>query len=125
MAANKKEYRVFQNEGRFTWSVEEMWDGGVKRGPFGTREAAIANEEKIARNEGFIDGLSLQEVGEEITVPANAFEKDEAGNWQCVRACSINMNNTEMGLSAGMKFTKGEQYLGMDIAEWLDEHLGK
>ena len=125
MAGNKKEYRVFQNEGRISWSVEEMWDGGITRGPFGSKEAAITMEEKFARNDGYIDELSLQEIIEEVVVPANAFEKDEEGNWKCVQGCSINLNNTEISLSTGMKFTEGEQYLGVDVAEWLNNNLKK
>ena len=123
--ADKKEYRVVREEGKITWSIEEMWDGGAKRGPFGSKAAAMAKEESIAKENGFINELALTEVGEEVTAPASAFEKDEKGNWLCVQACSIDMENKEMSLSAGMKFAKGNLYLGVDVAKWLEEHQEK
>ena len=55
----QRRYRVVQNEGKFTWRIEELWDGGVVREPFASREHAIKREEKIAEKEGFIDELVL------------------------------------------------------------------
>lgn len=123
--ASNKEYRVVQEGGKISWSIEEVWDGGVKRGPFGSKAAAIAKEENIAKENGFINELALTEAGEEITAPAGAFEKDEKGNWLCVKTCSIDMEKKEISLSAGWKFTKGNLYLGVDVAKWLEEHQEK
>jgi len=50
--ADKKGYRVSQIEGKITWQVEELWQGGTNRGPYGTKEAAIGAEEKVAREKG-------------------------------------------------------------------------
>ena len=60
-----KAYRVVQIEGRITWSIEELWDGGVTRGPFVSRAAAIRREEDIAGAEVFTDDLVLIEAFEE------------------------------------------------------------
>ena len=69
--SNKKAYRVSQIEGKITWQVEELWDGGVVRGPFGTKESAILKEEKIAADNGFIDDLVLEKaVGTENASPS-------------------------------------------------------
>jgi hypothetical protein len=123
MAENKKKYRVSQIEGKITWEVEELWEGGSKHGPYGTKEAAINGEEKIAREKGFIDDLVLQEVVGEEVKPADAFEKDQKGTWHCVQACSIDMENKRLVFSTGMSFTKGAPFMGVDVADWLDENI--
>ena len=118
---NKKQYRVTQIEGKITWQIEELWEGGTVRGPFGSKEAAIMAEEKIATENGFIDDLVLQEtVGEEVT-PAFAFEKDSDGNWHCIQACAIAIADKELVFTKGMSFTKGIPFMGVDVAEWLEE----
>jgi hypothetical protein len=120
--SSERGYRVVQNEGKITWRIEELWDGGVVRGPFGAREFAIRREEDIARAEGFIDGLVLKEaIGEEVSI-SDAVEKDSEGNWHCIKAISVEMENRMIVLSAGMTCTKGVPFMGIDVAKWLDEH---
>ena len=120
--SSERGYRVVQNEGKITWRIEELWDGGVVRGPFGAREFAMRREEDIARAEGFIDGLVLKEaIGEEVSI-SDAVEKDSEGNWHCIKAISVEMENRMIVLSAGMTFTKGVPFMGIDVAKWLDEH---
>ncbi len=120
---NKKRYRISQIEGKITWQVEELWEGGIVRGPYGSKEAAIQSEGKIAIDKGFIDDLVLQEtVGEEVS-PASAFEKDSDGNWHCIQACSIDMQNKMVVFTKGMAFTKGIPFVGVDVAQWLEENL--
>ena len=119
---SERGYRVVQNEGKITWRIEELWDGGVVRGPFGAKEFAIRREEDIARAEGFIDGLVLKEaIGEEVSI-SDAVEKDSEGNWHCIKAISVEMENRMIILSAGTTFTKGVPFMGIDVAKWLDEH---
>ncbi|GAI72274.1 unnamed protein product, partial [marine sediment metagenome] len=55
----QRRYRVVQSEGKISCRIEELWDGGVVREPFGSREHAIKREEKIAEQKGFIDELVL------------------------------------------------------------------
>ncbi len=123
MPENRKHYRVSQIEGKITWQVEELWEGGTKRGPYGSKEAAINGEEKIARDNGFIDDLVLQEVVEEEVKPVDAFEKDSDGNWHCVQACSVDIEDKRLVFTAGMSFTKGTPFMGVDVANWLEENL--
>lgn len=119
---NKKAYRIVRIEGKITWRIEELWDGGVIRGPYWSQHAAINAEEKIARENGFIDDLALQQViGEEI-MPVNAFNRDADGNWRCLKACTIDVGNKMVVFTEGMEFKKGILYLGVDIAKWLDEN---
>jgi len=119
----KKEYRVVQNEGKISWRVEELWDGGVTRSPYGSKDSAIAHEEKIAKENGFADDLVLQEVGPEVVTPTDAFEKDTEGNWICLKGCSIEMDKAEIVFTEGMKFIEGTSYMGVDVAKWLEENI--
>ena len=120
--SSERGYRVVQIEGKITWNIEELWDGGVVRGPLGSKEAAIQREKDIARAEGFIDDLVLKEVIEEEASIHDAVEKDSEGNWHCLKAISIEMENRIIVLSEGMTFTKGVPFIGVDVAKWLDEH---
>ena len=120
--ANKKAYRVTQIEGKITWKVEELWDGGIERAPYGNKEAAIKSEEDIARDNGFIDDLVLQDIIEEKKSPTDAFERDARGTWHCKEACSIEMENKEIIFTVGMTFAKGIPYMMIDVAKWLDEN---
>ena len=119
---NKKAYRVVQVEGKITWQIEELWDGGVIRGPYWNQHAAINAEERIARENGFIDDLVLQEVSGEEVMPIGAFERDKDGNWRCLKACSINVENKTILIAAGTEFTKGTKHIGIDVNKWLDEN---
>jgi hypothetical protein len=122
---DKKPYRVVQVPGKITWRIEELWDGGVVRGPYGSREGAIRNEEKIGRENGFIDALVLQEVVSEEKSPADAFKKDADGKWRCIAACSIDIENKEIVFLEGMTFTSGDPFMGVDVGKWLDEHTSQ
>jgi hypothetical protein len=120
--ADKKVYRVVQIEGKITWQIEELWDGGVTRGPYSSNHAAILAEEKIAKENGFIDDLVLQEVIGKEVMPVNAFDKDAQGNWRCLKACNIIVENKEIVFAEGMEFKKGIPFMGLDVAKWLDEN---
>ena len=120
--ASKKFYRVVQIEGKVTWRIEELWDGGVIREPYGSNHAAIMAEEKIAQENGFLDVLVLQEVIGEEVMPADAFEKDTDGNWRCLKGCAIDIENRKIVFTAGLEFKKGIPFMAIDVAKWLDEN---
>jgi len=120
--SSKKPYRIVHPEGKITWSIEELWEGGIIRGPYGSKHAAIKAEEIVAQEDGFIHDLALQEVvGEEI-MPTDAFEKDADGNWHCLKACTINVEGKSIIITAGMTFETGSLFLGADIGKWLTEN---
>ena len=119
---DKRVYRIAKIEGKITWRIEELWDGGVIRGPYSSQHGAIRAEEKIAQENGFLDDLVLQEVAGEEVMPANAFERDADGSWHCIKACSIDVENKIVPLKEGMKFEKGVMFGGIDVAKWLDEN---
>ena len=119
----KKAYRVVQIEGKISWRIEELWDGGIERAPYGNKEAAIKHEEKIARDNGFIDDLVLQDImGEKQKSPTDAFERDSRGTWHCKQACTIEINDKEIVFTKGMMFHKGSPFMAVDVAQWLDEN---
>jgi hypothetical protein len=120
--SSKKAYRVVQIEGKMSFRIEELWDGGIERAPYGSIEAAIRSEEKIARDNGFIDDLVQQEIIERKISPMDAFERDNRGTWHCKEACAIEMENKEIVFTEGMTFTKGIPFMGIDVAKWLDEN---
>ena len=117
-----KSYRLTQIEGKITWRIEELWDGGVTRGPFGTRDSAINAEERFARENGFIDELVLQEVSGQQGIPDGAFEKITDGRWRCVKSCGVDIENETIEFLAGMEFSSGTRYLGIDVPEWLEKN---
>jgi len=120
--SGERGYRVVQIEGKITWRIEELWDGGITREPYGSKHAAIKAEETIAQENGFIDVLTLQEVIGEEVMPVDAFRKDADGNWRCLKACTIDIENKKIAFTAGMEFEKGTPFMGIDVAKWLDEN---
>ena len=119
---SKKAYRVVEIKGKISWKVEELWDGGIERAPYGNKEAAVRSEENIARDNGFIDDLVLQDIVEEKKSPTDAFERDSRGTWHCKQACTLEIGKTEIVFTEGMKFTKGIPFMMVDVAKWLDEN---
>ena len=119
---NKKAYRVVQIEGKISWKVEELWDGGIERAPYGSKEAAIRSEENIARDNGFIDDLVLQDIMEEKKSPTDAFERDTRGTWHCKQGCTIEIENKVIVFTEGLTFSKEIPFMGVDVAKWLDEN---
>lgn len=123
--SGKKPYRIVQVEGKITWRIEELWNGGVTRQPFGTKEGAIRHEQDVAKKGGFSDALVLQGVVSKEKAPDEAFKKDAGGKWHCVQACALDMENEEIVFTEGMTFVKGSPFMGVDVAKWLDEHEKK
>lgn len=121
--AEQRNYRVAQIDGKITWQVEELWEGGAVRGPYGTKDAAISAEEKIATENNFLDSLVLKEAVEHQLNLADAFSRDDEGNWICTQACSLTIDLKEMRFNEGLTFAKGTPYMGVDIAEWLEKNI--
>jgi hypothetical protein len=123
--SGKKPYRVVQIEGKITWKIEELWEGGVVRGPYGSRESAVRGEETIGREKGFIDALVLEGGADKAKLPTDAFKRDARGNWSCAMACAIDIENKEIIFREGMAFSRGTPFMGVDVAKWLDENAQK
>jgi len=119
---DKKIYRVVQIEGKMSFRIEELWDGGIERGPYGSQEAAKKSEERIAQDNGFFDDLVLQDIIARKISPTDAFERDNRGTWSCKQGCTIEMGNKELVFVEGQTFSKGIPFMGGDVATWLDEN---
>ncbi len=119
----KRVFRVVQNEGAITWRVEELWNGGVVRGPFGAKEYAIRREQNIAREQGFFDALVFQDNGGQTAERpvVSCFEKAPGGEWRCIDPVSLSIGNATIMVGKGTSFKKGVPFMGMDVAKWLDE----
>lgn len=118
----KKPYRVVQIEGKISWRIEELWEGGEMRSPYGSKESAIAHAQQLAEERGYADDLVLEGTIESKVSHKDAFQKDEAGNWLCTQGCSIEMDNKEIVFTEGMKFTPGTAHMGVDVVKWLEEN---
>ncbi len=121
--AEQRNYRVSQIDGKITWQVEELWAGGTVRGPYGTKDAAIQAEKKFANANNFLNDLVLQETIEKKLNLAEAFTRDDDGNWICAQACSLTIDQTELRFNQGLTFAKGTPYMGVDIADWLEKNV--
>ena len=49
------------------------------------------------------------------------FVRDQRGVWECVSPVEINGPNGRMQVAPGTRFARGTTFMGVDIAEWLDE----
>jgi len=52
----------------------------------------------------------------------DAFRKNPDGSWTSIRAVPLKVGNRTIVISQGMTFKRGEPFLAVDVAEWLDEH---
>ena len=121
--AEPKNFRISQIDGKITWQVEELWEGGVVRGPYGTKEAAIHAEKKVATENNFLESLVLQEAIEHKINLGESFTRDDDGNWVCVQACSLTIDQKEMRFNEGLTFAKGTPFMGVDVADWLEKNV--
>jgi len=51
----------------------------------------------------------------------NSFKKNPDGTWTAVKPTSLKVGNRVMAISEGMTFTRGEPFMFVDVAEWLEE----
>lgn len=58
-----------------------------------------------------------------IDSPYDAFKKNPDGSWKCIKPVTIeNPKSGKIQLGVGLSFTRGVQFMGVDIAKWLDEN---
>jgi len=65
----------------------------------------------------------LQEAIEHKLDLAAAFTRDDDGNWICTQACSLTIDKKEMRFNEGLTFAKGTPFMGVDIADWLEQNV--
>jgi len=54
--------------------------------------------------------------------PCEAFQKNPDGTWVSTKATTLKVKNRTMTIPMGMKFTRGEVFMFIDVAEWLEEN---
>ena len=54
-------------------------------------------------------------------IPCDAFRKNPDGSWTCIKPVSIRSSTGQIEIGTGMTFTKGVQFMGINLAELLDE----
>ena len=52
-----------------------------------------------------------------------SFRREKDGIWICVEPVTIRHPKGRMEVAPGSSFKKGEAYMGVDLATWLDEQL--
>jgi hypothetical protein len=54
-----------------------------------------------------------------------AFEHNADDSWTCVASATIEGPNGRIQVSPGNTFRRGGRYMGVDLAQWLDEQAEK
>ena len=53
------------------------------------------------------------------------FVRVQSGTWVCVREGEFTSPKGRIQVAVGTTFTRGTSFMGMDVAQWLDEHYEK
>ena len=56
-----------------------------------------------------------------MIVPKDAFKKNSDGSYSVVKPVEIQGPNGNINLGPGMSFSRGVEFMGIDIAKILDE----
>lgn len=49
------------------------------------------------------------------------FVRHPGGAWECVAPAELYSPNGRIQVAPGTRFTRGTMFMGVDVAEWLDE----
>jgi hypothetical protein len=49
------------------------------------------------------------------------FMREQNGAWTCISGAEFNGPNGRIQVSVGSRFVRGTDFMGVDLAEWLDE----
>ena len=52
----------------------------------------------------------------------DAFQKNPDGSWTSIKATALKVGNRTIAISEGITFHRGEPFMLVDVAEWLDEN---
>lgn len=56
-----------------------------------------------------------------MIIPKDAFKKNPDGSYSVIKPVVIQGPNGSINLNPGMSFSRGVQFMGVDIAKTLDE----
>jgi hypothetical protein len=52
------------------------------------------------------------------------FCRNADGSWTCTSPATLNGPNGRIQVTEGSRFFPGTTFMGFDLAEWLERHLG-
>ena len=52
----------------------------------------------------------------------DAFQKNTDGTWTSIKATGLKLEKKTIAIAQGMTFKKGEEFMFVDVAAWLEEH---
>lgn len=52
-----------------------------------------------------------------------SFEKDSDGAWRCREPAEVTLPSGRIQVSPGSRFVRGTRFMGIDLAQLLDEEL--
>ena len=53
------------------------------------------------------------------------FNLTSTGSWECISFAEIDGPNGRIQVTPGSRFTRGTSFMGVDLAEWLEEEYKK
>ena len=53
------------------------------------------------------------------------FVRHPGGAWECVAPAELNCPHGRIQVAPGSRFTRGTTFMGVDIAEWLEEQASR
>jgi hypothetical protein len=56
---------------------------------------------------------------------ATRFVREQLGVWTCVEPAELNLPAGRMQVAVGTRFIRGTPFMGVDVAELLEEHYGR
>src|SRR5687768_9575882 len=54
-----------------------------------------------------------------------AFRHNPDGSWSCVAPVTLDHPKGRVQITAGSTFTRGTRFMGIDVAEWLDQAIAQ
>ena len=60
-------------------------------------------------------------MSEEKQQLLDCFKKNPDGSWTSIKATPLKVKNRTIAISEGITFNKGEPFMLVDVAEYLDE----
>lgn len=65
------------------------------------------------------------ESPERVAELAGAFRHNPDGSWSCVAPVTLDHPKGRIQVTPGSTFTHGTSFMGIDVAEWLDEAIAR
>jgi hypothetical protein len=71
-------------------------------------------------------GLQLAPPWDEAIVNlSEAFRQNADGSWSCVAPVTLDHPKGRVQVTPGTTFARGTRFMGIDVAEWLDQAIAQ